>query len=105
MYPKRCRVSNVTGAPFHRTSPESANSTPIAIRMEVVLPAPFAPTKPNISPGRTLKVRSCRATVSPYRLVTRSNSSIGPLPADTLVPSGFRTFYRELDTSGPTGVE
>src|SRR5262249_43699122 len=52
----------------------------MAIRIAVVLPAPFAPTKPNISPGRTPNVRSRRATRSPHRLETRSNSNIRPPP-------------------------
>src|SRR4051812_15889924 len=35
----------------------------MTIRMVVVLPAPFAPTNPNISPGRTAKLIPSRATL------------------------------------------
>jgi hypothetical protein len=37
----------------------------MTIRMVVVLPAPFAPTKPKVSPGRTAKATPSSATVSP----------------------------------------
>src|SRR3954453_17449022 len=76
MYPKRRRVSNVTGLPCHRTTPESAARTPSMILMAVVLPAPLAPTNPYTSPGRTEKDRSLKASLVPYRLVRPSTSSM-----------------------------
>src|SRR5699024_401708 len=78
MYPIRDRVSWVTGAPAKRTSPESAATTPSAIRIAVVFPAPLLPTNPNSSPAPTSKVAASSATMSPYRLVTASNSSVLP---------------------------
>ena len=41
------------GRPCQRTSPASGSSTPSAIRIVVVLPAPFGPTNPTISPSGT----------------------------------------------------
>lgn len=51
--------------PFHRISPRSGSVSPRAMRMAVVSPAPFRPTKPTISPGDTVKVTPSRATTSP----------------------------------------
>ena len=76
MYPNLRRDSKDTGPPRQRTSPESAANTPMAIRIVVVLPAPFAPTNPNIWPGRTVNDTESNATIWPYRLCTASNSSI-----------------------------
>ena len=47
----------VMGAPFQRTSPEVGESTPMMIRMAVVLPAPLPPTKPVNWPSGTSKSR------------------------------------------------
>ena len=49
----------------HRTWPASAASTPTAIRIDVVFPAPFDPTKPKISPDSTVRVIPRRAWTSP----------------------------------------
>ena len=50
-------------------------STPSTTRMVVVLPAPLRPTNPNSSPAWISKVRSCTATVCPYRFEIPSISS------------------------------
>ena len=42
------------------------------IRMVVVLPAPFAPTKPNISPGRTVNDTPSSARFAAPKLLRRS---------------------------------
>src|SRR5689334_15734559 len=42
---------------------------------QVVLPAPFGPIRPKISPLRRLKLTSLRATTPPKRSVTLSTSS------------------------------
>jgi len=47
------------------TPPASAASTPITMRIVVVLPAPLLPTKPKSSPARTCKLRSRSASTSP----------------------------------------
>ena len=58
-------VANVIGDPSQITLPESASSTPSTTRIVVVLPAPFAPTNPKISPGVTVKLRSWSASRAP----------------------------------------
>ena len=55
-------------APFQSICPASAPSTPRAIRIVVVLPAPFAPRKPKTSPLGTSKVSPSSATTLPKRL-------------------------------------
>ena len=40
-----------TSKPQTRTVPEVAGRKPVMIRIVVVLPAPFGPRKPSISPG------------------------------------------------------
>src|SRR4051794_16278045 len=53
----------------------------MAIRIVVVLPAPFAPQKPNIDPGATAKVTPSSTRLSPNLLYSPSNSSTrAPLP-------------------------
>src|SRR4030081_1770251 len=89
MYPMCVRVSWVIGLPLKRTWPESAASTPSAMRMVVVFPAPLLPTKPNSSPARTSKVTESSATVTPYRLETRSISSVMSVNVGPLVDEVF----------------
>src|SRR6185436_10821632 len=52
--------------------PELGVDNPHSIRMAVVLPAPFAPRKPKISPLCTSSVISFAAIKSPKRLVSLS---------------------------------
>ena len=49
--------------------------SPVRMCMAVVLPAPFAPRKPNISPRRTLKLMSSTARNAPKAL-TRCDTSM-----------------------------
>src|SRR5690349_144879 len=51
-------------------------STPITIRMVVVLPAPLPPTKPVISPAGTSNDTWSTAVFSPNRRVSSLNSSM-----------------------------
>ena len=51
-------------------------STPITIRIVVVFPAPFPPTKPVIAPPGTGKPTPSTAVWSPNRLVSPRVSSI-----------------------------
>src|SRR4029077_5700669 len=52
------------------------------MRMVVVLPAPFGPRKPRISPRSTVKLMSSTAVTGPYRLVRCCTSITGvPPPA------------------------
>src|SRR5689334_10406906 len=58
------------GLPLQSTSPPSIPSTPMTMRIVVVLPAPLPPTKPVSRPGRTSKVTPSTAVVSPKRRVS-----------------------------------
>src|SRR5665647_1551305 len=80
MYPKNRRSAAVAGSPFQRTSPPLIASTPMIIRMLVVLPAPFPPTNPAIVPSATRNPTWSTATWSPkYRTTLSSSSTITPL--------------------------
>ncbi|MDT4884333.1 hypothetical protein FQZ97_1204640 [compost metagenome] len=52
--------------------PDEGLESPQSIFIAVVLPAPFAPRKPKISPAYTSKVISLVAMKSPKRLVSLS---------------------------------
>src|SRR5262245_9783008 len=67
--------------PATRTRPEVAAVYPAIIRMVVVLPAPFGPRKPTISPFATSKERSWMMVRVPYRLETDSRE----ITADALM--------------------
>jgi hypothetical protein len=51
--------------PATSTRPDVAAVNPAIIRMLVVLPAPFGPRKPRISPSETVNERSWRTVVEP----------------------------------------
>src|SRR5690242_8412596 len=55
------------------------------IRIVVVLPAPFSPRNPRISPGATSRLRSFTATICPYRLVS-PRMEMGATPYSTGSP-------------------
>src|SRR5262249_15294507 len=63
-----------TSKPHTRTVPEVAGRNPVMTRRVVVLPAPFGPRKPRISPGWAVKERSWTAARSPYRLLRFATS-------------------------------
>jgi hypothetical protein len=75
------------------TSPLVGCNTPSIMLMVVVLPAPFGPSRPTISPGFTVNESSSSATIEPYvlrRLTARSamRSAAAPDRApDGVVPS------------------
>ena len=50
-----------TSKPATLAVPEVGGKTPVIIRMVVVLPAPFGPRNPRISPFSTLKLTSLTA--------------------------------------------
>src|SRR3954466_9526324 len=84
-----------TASPRQRTVPASASSTPRTMRIAVVLPAPFGPTKPNIWPGATEKETPSSAVRSPKRRESPDSSS-----TTSVVPpgsSGFRGVVRTAD--------
>src|SRR5947207_14158891 len=65
--------------PFTRMRPEVGLSRPAMIRIVVVLPAPFGPRKPWISPGATSRLTPSTAVKAPYFL-TRFSTRIIALP-------------------------
>src|SRR4051794_19401584 len=69
--------SAITSTPLTRTSPEVGSDRPAITRIVVVLPAPFGPRKPKISPGATERLRSSTATKSLYFFVRCWMSIIG----------------------------
>src|SRR5690348_6150063 len=69
------------------SAPELAGSSPHIILISVVLPAPFGPSKPKISPPRTDRSTASTAVKAPNRRVTRRQSG-RRLPRRTDVGSG-----------------
>src|SRR5688572_27341487 len=64
-----------TSMPLTRTVPAVGRERPAMMRMVVVLPAPFGPRKPKISPAAASRVSRSTAVKSPY-LFVRSRISI-----------------------------
>src|SRR5580698_7959811 len=60
----------VSGVPSKMMSPDSGRSCPQTQLNKVVLPAPFGPTSPTLSPGATSKVMVCTAWIPPKDLQT-----------------------------------
>src|SRR6185436_5382661 len=73
-------------------APDVGLSSPAIMRMVVVLPAPFGPRKPWISPGATSSDTPSTAVKLPYRLTTLS----------TLIMAKARSGAR-LGPAGPPG--
>src|ERR1700727_900772 len=70
--------SLVTGRPSKEISPEPGDRSPEMRPNRLVLPAPFGPTIPTVSPGPTANDRSSQMTTWPNRFVTCSSSSSEP---------------------------
>ena len=66
----RGRVCSAKGFPFTVAVPEVGASRPRMSRIVVDLPAPLGPRNPVTTPGRTVKLKSSTASLSPYRLVS-----------------------------------
>src|SRR5262245_42713782 len=80
MYPMwrlMASVSLAMSKPATEPRPAVGRSSPARILMVVVLPAPFGPRKPKISPGRTAKVTPSTAVKRPKPLVSPSTSTAG----------------------------
>src|SRR5580692_4207588 len=73
----------VNGIPSKMMSPASGRSCPQTQLNKVVLPAPFGPTNPTLSPGATSKLMVCTAWIppkdlqTPWRRRSGSTSAIG----------------------------
>src|SRR5580700_10018854 len=83
--------SLVTVRPAKEISPAPGDRSPEMRPNRLVLPAPFGPTIPTVSPGPTANDRSSAITTRPNRFVTWSSSSSG---------SVIRSFVRRLERSG-----
>ena len=59
-----------SGLPNNSASPSLGGSRPVSIFMVVVLPEPFEPTKPKISPRSMVKLTRSTAVKSPKRQVS-----------------------------------
>src|SRR6266853_1452897 len=69
--------------PSHRTSPRSGSRKPLRTLKSVVLPAPFGPMMPRISPARTSKLTSNRAWRPRNALeIPRTSRTAAPGAAD-----------------------
>src|ERR1700719_326487 len=71
--------SLVTGRPAKETLPAPGDRSPEMRPNRLVLPAPFGPTIPTVSPASTASDRSSAMTTRPNRFVTWSSSSSGSL--------------------------
>src|SRR5271169_6452705 len=83
--------SLVTGRPAKETVPAPGDRSPEMRPNRLVLPAPFGPTIPTVSPDPTANDRSSTMTTRPNRFVTWSSSSSG---------SVIRSFVRRLERGG-----
>ena len=82
------RVSRAMSWPWIRARPLVILVIPVSILMVVVLPAPFGPRNPNVSPIFTAKLMPFTATLSPNRLVSPITSIASMAPAHHTFLSG-----------------
>src|SRR5215510_8253207 len=80
-----------TGAPSRRMVPSYSACTPAMIFISVLLPAPFSPTRPWISPAFRAKSTSLRACTPPNDLQMPDSSSSGAPPASMSFGSRTRS--------------
>src|SRR5258708_40241250 len=90
----------MTSWPPTVTRPVVGSERPARIRIVVVLPAPFGPRKPKISPGTAVSETSSTAVKSSYFLV-RLRISIMPLPAERSGESVMQAETAAFDTHWP----
>src|SRR3984893_3600573 len=81
--------------PSTQASPSLRGSRPVSILMTVVLPLPFGPRKPKISPFSTRKLTPSTATKSPKRRTRffaemEASSGRCPLEADIILIRSFQ---------------
>src|SRR5215211_712048 len=89
----------VTSSPSRRIRPSSGWWTPLRHLMSVDLPAPLSPRRARISPCRSSRLISSRASVAPNRFVRFRTSRIGVSLSSCLVCS------RSASTSLSLGLE
>src|SRR3984957_16690147 len=83
--------SLVTGRPAKATLPALGDRSPEMRPNRLVLPAPFGPTIPTVSPDPTVNDRSSAMTTRPNRFGTWGSSSRG---------SAIRLLVRRLERRG-----
>src|SRR6476619_1921081 len=88
----RRRTAASSGRPCQLTRPASARTSPMAMRIVVVLPAPLDPQKPNIEPGATVNPTPSSTRFSPKLLCSPSNSSTDPPAVVITRPAPYRPF-------------
>src|ERR1700761_2127825 len=81
-----CEASPPIETPSNVTSPPSGAYRPEITLIAVVLPEPFGPTSPKISPGTTWKLTPSSAGKPPKRLITFETVRIGLLSGDMPAP-------------------
>ena len=70
------------GVPATAISPASGSSRPAIIEIEVVLPAPLGPRRPNVSPSSIEKLTPPTAVRSPNRLTMPvAERTVAKIPA------------------------
>src|SRR5579871_5714568 len=74
---RRLAGQRVTGLPANRISPPSGRSAPATRPNVVVLPEPFGPSRPRISPESIVKDRSSTARSPPNALDSEATSRSG----------------------------
>src|SRR3954471_21101728 len=79
----RRRTASPSGRPCQLPRPASGRTSPMAMRIVVVLPAPLDPQKPNIEPGATANATPSSTELAPKLLCRSSNSSTRvPFPVE-----------------------
>src|SRR5262245_54928919 len=71
---------NRVWCPSIRKRPENSGCTPAMIFISVLLPAPFSPTRPWISPGKSRKSTPRKASTPPKALVISCSSRMDERP-------------------------
>src|SRR5262249_7137160 len=101
---RRISVGRVCGTPATEKLPRVGARIVVSTRIADVLPAPFGPRTPRISPWSTSKLRSARATREPYSLATPVASTAEGVIAATLRPQDEAWMKREfIHLSSPGG--
>src|SRR5262245_5273826 len=100
MYPMRIFTSSgfsITSMPSTTPRPLVSGRIPVSILITVVLPEPFGPRKPNISPGSTLKLTPSTAMKSP-----NLRTKFSAMMADIISPRVVQELHVGIDASAQT---
>src|SRR5258705_8012526 len=102
----RCGASPAMLSPARLIVPRSGGWMPVMRLTSVVLPAPFGPMRPRISPAPIVRATSLVATSPPKRLVspTVSSSAISGVPRLLAEQAGRADQQDEEDEDEAIGV-